>query len=94
MPAREPYGPALQVTRNRAWEAVESQDGKLLYFAKDNGTLASMPVIGGEEALVLKDVHPEHWAVSDRGIYFTDRSGRNLQFFSFATHDVRRRGCR
>ena len=51
-------GAPVQVTRNGAYDALESPDGKLLYFVKSGRRpgLWSVPVDGGEETSVLNSV--------------------------------------
>jgi Tol biopolymer transport system component len=67
-------GQAQQVTRNGGQTALESADGKSLYFTKSDGGvegLFSVPVEGGEERQVLKDVVPARgFVVVPDGIYY------------------------
>ena len=86
IPSTEPYKPAVQVTENGAYEAIESADDKLLYFIKAGKGLWSLPVAGGEETLVLESILPGVWDVTDKGVYFL--SGQIIQFWSFANHKV------
>jgi hypothetical protein len=44
VPATEPFQPAVQVSRNGGFEAVESTDGKVLYYMKLGKGLWSIPV--------------------------------------------------
>ena len=88
IPSAEPYKPAVQVTQNGAYDAIESVDGKLLYFTKEAKGLWSLPVAGGEETLVLESVLHGGWDVAANGVYFL--SGRLIQFFSFANHKLTR----
>jgi dipeptidyl aminopeptidase/acylaminoacyl peptidase len=90
IPAVEPYQPATQMTRNGAFEAFESIDGKLLYFIKLGKGLWTMPAEGGEETQVLETVPHGYWGVSDKGIFFVDlsQSAQPLQFFSFGRRKV------
>lgn len=98
-------GEPVQVTRNGGFEARESPDGTLLYFIKEGvadskardyekgsrpGGLWQMPLVGGEEKLVLTAVAHSYWAVADKGIYFVDfteapspASSKPVRFFSF-----------
>jgi Tol biopolymer transport system component len=85
-------GKAVQVTRKGGFKALESPDGKVLYYAKSDGptSLWKVPVEGGEEDQVLASVsHGENFAVVDEGIYFIPTpdptAGYSIQFFSFAT---------
>jgi Tol biopolymer transport system component len=90
IPSMEPYKPAVQVTRNGGYDAIESADGKLLYFTKGANGLWSLPVAGGEETLVLESVQPGVWDVTDKGLYFL--SGQIIQFMSFANRKLTRVG--
>ena len=90
IPSAEPYKPAIQVTQNGGYDEIESADGKLLYFTKAAKGLWSLPVAGGDEALVLESVLPGSWDVTDKGVYFL--SGQIIQFLSFASHKVIRIG--
>jgi Tol biopolymer transport system component len=90
IPSTEPYKPAVQVTQNGAYDAIESVDGKRLYFTKAQTGLWSLPVEGGQEALVLESVRTGWWEVTDKGVYFV--SDRVIQFFSFANHKLIRIG--
>jgi Tol biopolymer transport system component len=82
---------AVQVTTNGGYMAVESPDGKSLYYSKADGKpgLWKMPVEGGEETQILGAVKPAYFAVTTKGIYFVpgaDRDSRQIHFYSFATH--------
>jgi hypothetical protein len=64
----------VQITKNGAFAAFESSDGKLLYYAKyDAAGLWSVPVQGGDETKIL-DFPPEgfwgYFAVAHNGVYF------------------------
>jgi Tol biopolymer transport system component len=90
MPAQG--GQAVKVTRKGGFNALESPDGKLLYYAKSEGptSLWKVPAEGGEENQVLTSLsHGENFAVVDEGIYFIPIpdpiAGYSIQFFSFAT---------
>ena len=87
-------GQATQVTREGGFAAVESPDGKFLYYAKDRDgqVVWRMPVTGGEEEPVAglpRVVSSRYWVVVERGIYFVpQKPPRRVQFFSFATQQV------
>ncbi len=89
-------GRAIQVTRGGGFEAFESPDGKLLYYAKESTPgLWSVPVDGGSETLVLNSVRHFWWAIADPGIYFVTSGGSpnpdapsQLNFYSFGTRTV------
>ena len=82
----------MQVTQHGGMAAVESPDGKFIYYAKfsDPG-IWRMPVEGGEENLVLKQLEPGfwgNWAMVDQGIYFVNLDAKRnptIKFFNFAT---------
>ncbi len=85
-------GQAVQVTQHGGMAAVESSDGKFIYYAKlsDPG-IWRMPVQGGEENLVLKQLGPAfwgNWAMLDQGIYFVNLDAKRnptIEFFNIAT---------
>jgi hypothetical protein len=86
----------MQVTKAGAYDALESSDGKLLYFVKSQRRpgLWSMPVDGGEETTVLGSVWQSYWAVAESGICFLDltaglRSAKPIKFFDFRTRQSR-----
>jgi hypothetical protein len=87
----------MQVTQNGGFEAVESSDGKLLYYIKlgDRAGLWSMPISGGEESLVSDSVWQSFWAVADRGIYFLDLATPEtlIRFLDFGTGRVNEIGA-
>ena len=81
-------GDAVQVTRKGGSTAVESSDGRYLYYLKA-GALWRLPLAGGEEARVIKSVLNGNYAVVDRGIYFIpDATPFSVQFLSFDTDKV------
>ncbi len=90
-------GAIMQVTQNGGFEAVESSDGKLLYYIKlgDRAGLWSMPISGGEESLVSDSVGQSFWAVADRGIYFLDLATPEtlIRFLDFGTGRVNEIGA-
>jgi len=68
-------GDPIQVTRHGADEwAVESTDGRFLYYLNPSGwpesSLWRIPVQGGQETRVLKSLFCSNFAIADRGIYF------------------------
>lgn len=85
-------GPPIQVTHHGGHAALESPDGKVLYYAKTpkaEPEVWQIPVAGGEETPVSL-VRPGTWAswqVVDRGIIFVGPSlGHQavLSFYDFA----------
>lgn len=84
-------GAAVQLTRHGGISAVESIDGRYLYYSKfEEGGVWRMPVQGRDETQVLDiggDGWP-NWALSSEGIYFlkfSKLSHPTIQFLSFAT---------
>jgi Tol biopolymer transport system component len=83
-------GPATQVTHNGGVAAVESPDGKTLYFSRESGDgIWKMPVDGGSETQVAKSLFRNNFVVTDAGIYFTPASEPSVQFVDFATGATR-----
>ena len=89
-------GAAVQVTHTLGTAAVESPDGKNLYFTKNDGRdgVWKMPVEGGAETQVLtQPIHRYNFAVTEQGIYFTPARGKDgsssVQFLNFATNTVK-----
>ena len=86
-------GQAVQVTTKGGFAAFESPDGKTLYYAKGQNApgLWKLPLQGGEETSVLEQPgagYWGYWAVAQDGIYFYDINTKDIDFFSFATHQV------
>jgi Tol biopolymer transport system component/DNA-binding winged helix-turn-helix (wHTH) protein len=83
-------GTPVRVTREGGIYAIESEDGRFVYYAKHLLGIWKVPLKGGKEELVLDQaVEWPGWALSRRGIYFLsprkDKKGR-IEFFDFATH--------
>jgi hypothetical protein len=87
----DPSQAAVQVTSD-GWDAMESPDGKLLYFTKpDSLGLWSMPVAGGPESRVLDAVFQGYWSIAENGIYFVEWMGQaasKIRCFSFSSQKV------
>jgi hypothetical protein len=90
-------GKAVQVTRGGGFYAVESFDGKMLYYMKPGrreliyGPTWKIPTEGGEETLVLdREVHFANWALRPEGIYFSTSKDKKytIEFLSFQTGKV------
>jgi Tol biopolymer transport system component/DNA-binding winged helix-turn-helix (wHTH) protein len=85
-------GPAVQVTRHGGYAAMESPDGKFLYYAKGLNVpgLWRIPTDGGEEIEVISSLEPGYWgywAVVDDGIYYLDTTAKpGIAFFNLTTH--------
>jgi serine/threonine protein kinase/WD40 repeat protein len=86
-------GEEIQVTRNGGFAPLESQDGKFLYYVKSlvDTSLWKIPVGGGPGAEVLEGVSDYlDLAIMDGGVVFVPTRNRaSLQFFSFATNNIR-----
>jgi dipeptidyl aminopeptidase/acylaminoacyl peptidase len=69
-------GTASLVTRGEASQARESSDGRTVYFVR--GAIApglwSVPVSGGSETFVVRDVQEGSWDLTDKGVYFLPRN--------------------
>ncbi len=83
-------GRAEQVTRNGAYAAIESPDGKMLFYLKSaEGILFAKPLDGGPERQVLDYVSHIAYVVVQDGVYYIGRSGDArkwpLRFFDFST---------
>ncbi len=80
-----------QITKQGGYEALESPDGKYLFYTKGRNTAGiwKIPVEGGEETLILDQLRAgflRYWTVVDKGIYFGTRvtPTPTIQFFDFA----------
>jgi dipeptidyl aminopeptidase/acylaminoacyl peptidase len=88
--------PAVQVTRHGGFAALESPDGKLLYYAKGLTLpgLWRIPTDGGEESEIISSLEPGYWgywAVVENGIYYLDMNVKpGIDFFDFTTHRTTR----
>jgi len=87
-------GAAVQVTRSGGTYAVESPDGKFLYYSRswyapENTELWRVPVEGGEETRIIGSVGTGFFAVGERGIYFLSGwVNPAVQLFHFATGKI------
>jgi Tol biopolymer transport system component len=89
-------GPEAQVTKKGGLAALESSDGKFLYYVKrlSATSVEKVPVEGGEETEVLESLSFfANMAVVRDGIYFiptrSGTTGFSIQFFSFASGKIR-----
>jgi Tol biopolymer transport system component/DNA-binding winged helix-turn-helix (wHTH) protein len=88
--------PAVQVTRHGGFAALESPDGKFLYYAKGLTVpgLWRIPTDGGEESEIISSLEPGYWgywAVVENGIYYLDMTGKpGIDFFDFTPHRTTR----
>jgi Tol biopolymer transport system component len=77
-------GAAAQVTRNGGMAALESADGKYLYYDKNSGSSADslyrMSVEGGQEVEVVPHLGEyDSFGVTAKGVYFISDS-RTIRF--------------
>jgi Tol biopolymer transport system component len=83
-------GAATQVTHDGGVAAVESPDGKTLYYSRESGDgIWKMPVDGGPETQVVKSLFRNNFAVTNGGIYFTPSSEPSVQFTDFVSGATR-----
>ena len=83
-------GAATQVTHSGGVGAVESPDGKTLYYSRESGDgLWKMPVDGGPETQVAKSLFRNNFVVTEGGIYFTPASEPSVQFLDLASGATR-----
>jgi Tol biopolymer transport system component/predicted Ser/Thr protein kinase len=89
-------GEAARVTQKGGAMALESPDGKSVYYMKTEGpsSLWKVPVGGGEETEVLASVAGRSFAVVDKGIYFislpSSSSDHLIQFLNLANGKINR----
>jgi Tol biopolymer transport system component/DNA-binding winged helix-turn-helix (wHTH) protein len=89
-------GSAVQVTRHGGFAAMESPDGRVLYYAKGITVpgLWRVPTDGGEESELISSLEPGYWgywAAVENGIYFLDTTGKpGIAFFNLSTHRTTR----
>jgi Tol biopolymer transport system component len=90
-------GDALQVTTRGGTQAVESHDGRFVYFSKAPPCGAPpgvwrLPRDGGEEVQVLDRGTATNWDLLEQGIVFADcgPGPPTLELFDFATGEVSR----
>jgi Tol biopolymer transport system component len=92
-------GHAVQVTKKGGFAGLESRDGETLYYVKKlqfpgwrkYGGLWKVPVEGGQETLVLKELDTgllDCWGMTDEGIYFFNYHTDAIDFFNFATRRI------
>jgi Tol biopolymer transport system component/DNA-binding winged helix-turn-helix (wHTH) protein len=92
-------GEPVQVTTKGGYEAVESPDGRVLYYVRRGlPGLWTVPVEGGEESLVTEELRENlrNWIPTREGIYFIERdreASRSrfvLRLFRFDTRRIER----
>ena len=78
-------GAAVQVTRGGGFYAVESEDGRYLYYSKSSASgIWRVPLSGGDESEVVKGpVSWLNWALTRQGLYYaTTRSQARREEFT------------
>jgi Tol biopolymer transport system component len=85
-------GPPQPVTSNSGLYAVESLDGKYLYYSRSSAdsTIWRIPLSGGVEERISgvpKPFDPSHWVIVGKGIYVIDGDG-DLYFYRFSDESV------
>ena len=88
-------GDPIRLTKNNGFFAIESPDGRIIYYTKeDPDGIWQMPVSGGDATRIL-DVPLASWgdwAVLDNGIYFINLVGATLpstvRFYDFGTRKL------
>ena len=88
-------GVAAQVTQHGGFSAVESDDGKYLYYVKFfSPGIWRMPLSGGEEERITDQPEAWYWAywdITDSGLYFFDIAALprpEIKFYDFNTHQI------
>jgi len=87
-------GEAVPVTKQGGAYAVESPDGRFVYYLRSWEELKStelwrVPAGGGEEIRIVESVCPQFFSVVERGIYFfSGWQNPSVQLFNFATRKV------
>ena len=88
-------GEPLPVTRSGGREAMESPDGKFIYYAKQPPIrgIWRVGVNGGEEEQVFDQGRQAQWEITGEGIYFLNQDAQPfpaIEFFRFSTRRVER----
>lgn len=84
-------GTPIRVTANGGVHAIESEDGRFLYYVKmDEPGIWKMALQDGNEERILdQPVGWAVWALARQGIYFVDRAKNDkarIEFLDFVTH--------
>ncbi len=88
-------GNAVQVTKQGGFSALESTDGRSLYYTKsDVPGVWKMPVDGGEETRILMEGEFPDWALLPGGVCLFNPTAKpaTIDFFDFATQRLRHLG--
>ena len=89
-------GDPVQVTKQGGNAALESADGKFIYYAKtpSDPNIWKMQLDNGQESPLSPQIHLhwKYWALADNGIFFlSEESARHpvVRFFDFATARIK-----
>ena len=88
-------GKAVQVTSRGGREALESPDGKFVYYARGAETsgLWRVPVEGGAETKILDEPRQGYWDLTEHGIYLlVPGIPSSIKFYSFKTSQTEKLG--
>jgi len=82
-------GEAVQVTNHGGFVAVESPDGRYLYYSqtRNSGPVFRMPLAGGPSEEVIPDIRGLFFTVTESGIYFQSRDA--ICFWEAASRQTR-----
>jgi len=82
-------GEPVQVTHDGGFVAVESPDGRYLYYSQTRnfGPVFRMPLAGGPSEEVIPDIRGLFFTVTERGIYFESRGA--IWFWEAASRQTR-----
>ena len=89
-------GAAVQVTRNGGVKAMESADGKTIYFSKEPGagSIWKMAAAGGPEEKLVDSLYRFNFALAKQGIYYMTSQGEDgkveLRFVGFGGGDSKK----
>jgi Tol biopolymer transport system component len=83
-------GAPVQVTRNGGAAALESRDGKTLYYSKDPNALWRKELPDGEETKIAGPIFRYNFALAENGIYYTTYESKSpvIVFRDFSTGKV------
>jgi len=84
-------GEPVQITHNGGYAALESPDGKVLYYSKRRASdgLWRLPLSGGEETKIVDAI--DSWgnlAIADQGVYFVPAAADSIQRYDFSSGKV------
>jgi Tol biopolymer transport system component len=85
-------GEAVQLTKKGGYAPLDSTDGRFVYYARRNPAEGIWRILaaGGPETRVIPAIDAwGNFAVADRGIYFVPPQRGAIQFYDFATRQVK-----